>query len=163
MLHPGGGDQGAGILCGGPVGLGEVTFCGGTVHFDGSTFAGGEVNFYEVTYSGGTVQISGAGGLGRHGRLDGRSARARSARGRWASRGPSVRGRRHGFSPSAALLSGSDETCAGNELCAGVALTQGMDHALQDPERARLFGLGHAGQHSDLDGPDRCARLLKAL
>jgi hypothetical protein len=29
-----------------------------------------------------------------------------------------------------------DETCVGKELCTVVAIAQGMDHGLQDPERA---------------------------
>ena len=47
-------------------------------------------------------------------------------------------------------------------LYRAVAIAQGADHALQDPERARLLGLGQAGQHPDLDGPDRGGRLREA-
>jgi hypothetical protein len=43
-----------------------------------------------------------------------------------------------------------------------VVVAQGVDHVLQDPERARLFVLRHAAQHPDLDGSDRNGRLLEA-
>jgi hypothetical protein len=49
-----------------------------------------------------------------------------------------------------------------SDLCTLVAVAQGVDHALQDPERARLFVLRHAAQHPDLDGSDRNGRLLEA-
>jgi hypothetical protein len=36
-----------------------------------------------------------------------------------------------------------------------------MNHPLQDPESTCLLGLGDAGQHSQLDGPDYRGRLLE--
>jgi hypothetical protein len=47
----------------------------------------------------------------------------------------------------------------GRHLPIHADVAQGMDHALQDPERHQPFGLGHAAQHPDLDGPDRNRRL----
>lgn len=41
------------------------------------------------------------------------------------------------------------------------AIAQGVDHALQDPERVGLIGRTHAGQHPDLDRSDRHGRLLE--
>jgi hypothetical protein len=51
------------------------------------------------------------------------------------------RGCLHGFSCSAALLSGRARRAPGNELCTSVAIAQGMDHALQ---LLNDLGLGRA-------------------
>src|SRR6478752_2587950 len=50
----------------------------------------------------------------------------------------------------------------GDELGSVASIAQGKDHALQQPGRGRLLGPGHAGQHPDFNGPDRCGRLLEA-